>query len=85
MDRLSKSAHFVPINTMYRVEKYVEIYVARVLSLHGVPKTMISDRDSQFVVSLLRATARTPRDSLDPQFGLPPTDIWPNETSQPDP
>jgi hypothetical protein len=25
VDRLSKSAHFIPVNTKYRVEKYVEI------------------------------------------------------------
>jgi transposase InsO family protein len=49
VDRLSKSAHFIPINTTYRVEKYVEIYIAHVLCLHGVPKTIISDRGSQFV------------------------------------
>jgi hypothetical protein len=49
VDRLSKSTHFIPVTTKYRVERYVEIYVARVLCLHGVPKTIISDRGSQFV------------------------------------
>jgi hypothetical protein len=43
VDRLSKSAHFIPINTAYRVEKYAKIYIARVLYLHGVSKTIISD------------------------------------------
>jgi hypothetical protein len=49
VDRLSKSGHFIPINTKYRAEKYVQIYITRVLCLHGVPKTIISDRGSQFV------------------------------------
>jgi hypothetical protein len=49
VDRLSKSAHFIPVNTNYRVQKYVEIYIAHVLCLHGVPKMIISDRGSQFV------------------------------------
>jgi hypothetical protein len=44
-----KSAHFIPVNTNYKVQKYVEIYIACVLCLHGVLKTIISDRDSQFV------------------------------------
>jgi hypothetical protein len=41
---------------------------------------------SRFVIgrSLLGATACIPQDSLDPQFGLPPTDGWPNGASQPD-
>jgi hypothetical protein len=46
VDRLSKSAHFIPVNTKYRVEKYVEIYIARVLCLHGVLKMIIFDRGS---------------------------------------
>jgi hypothetical protein len=46
VDRLSKSAHFIPINTNYKVQKYVEIYIARVLCLHRVLKTIIYDRGS---------------------------------------
>jgi transposase InsO family protein len=37
------------VNTKYRAEKYAEIYIARVLCLHGVPKMIISDRGSQFI------------------------------------
>jgi hypothetical protein len=46
VDWLTKSAHFIPVHTKYRVEKYTEIYIARVLCLHGVLKTIISDRGS---------------------------------------
>jgi hypothetical protein len=49
VDRFNKSAHFIPINTRYDAQKYAEIYVARVLCLHGVLKTIISDQGSQFV------------------------------------
>jgi hypothetical protein len=49
VDRLSKSAHFIPVHTNYNVQKYARIYIARMLCLHGVPKTIISDRGSQFV------------------------------------
>jgi hypothetical protein len=85
VDRLSKSSHFILVNTKYRVEKYVEIYIARMLCLHGVPKMIILQ--PRFVVcrSLLRATVRISRDSLDPQFGLSPADGWPNRMSQPNP
>jgi hypothetical protein len=43
VDRLTKSAHFIPVNTNYNVQMYAEIYIACVLCLHGVPKTIISD------------------------------------------
>jgi hypothetical protein len=46
VDRLSKSAHFIPVHTNYNVQKYARIYIDRVLCLHGVPKTIISDRGS---------------------------------------
>jgi hypothetical protein len=44
VDRLTKSTHFIPINNKYRVEKYAEIYIAHVLCLHEVMKTIIFDR-----------------------------------------
>jgi hypothetical protein len=49
VDRLTKSAHFILVNIKYKAEKYTEIYIARVLCLHGVLKMIISDRGSQFV------------------------------------
>jgi hypothetical protein len=44
VDRLTKSAHLISVNTFYRAEKYAELYISRILCLHGVPKTIISDR-----------------------------------------
>ena len=49
VDRLTKSAHFIPIHTTYNTKKYAELYISRVLCLHGVPKTIVSDRGPQFV------------------------------------
>jgi hypothetical protein len=49
VDQLSKSAHFIPVNTNFKVQRYAEIYIAHVLCLHGVPKTIISNRGSQFI------------------------------------
>ena len=49
VDRLTKSAHFLPVKTIYRAQHYAELYISRILSLHGVPKTIISDRGTQFV------------------------------------
>jgi hypothetical protein len=49
MDRLSKSAHFIPVHTNYNVQKYARIYIAHMLCMHGVSQMIISDRGSQFV------------------------------------
>jgi hypothetical protein len=53
VDRLTKSAHFIPINTTYKVQKYAKICIARVLCLHGVLKKIISNRGSQFLTHFL--------------------------------
>jgi hypothetical protein len=49
IDRLTKIAHFLPVKVKYPVITYAELYIARILSLHGVPKTIVSDRGPQFV------------------------------------
>jgi transposase InsO family protein len=49
IDRLTKIAHFLPVKTYYPVLAYVELYIARILSLHGILKTIVSDRGPQFV------------------------------------
>jgi hypothetical protein len=46
IDQLPKSAHFTPIHTHYDARRYAEIYIAHILCLHGVPKTIISDQGS---------------------------------------
>jgi hypothetical protein len=49
VDRLTKIAHFLPVRTKYTVATYAALYIARILSLHGVPKTIVSDHGPQFV------------------------------------
>jgi hypothetical protein len=49
IDRLTKFAHFIPVHTRYRAEKYAELYISCILCLHGVPKTIISDQGPQFI------------------------------------
>ena len=49
VDQLTKTAHFLPVKVKYLVVTYGELYIARILSLHGVPKTIVSDRGPQFV------------------------------------
>jgi hypothetical protein len=44
VDRLTKSAHFIPVHTFYLTEKYAKLYVSHMLCLHSVPKTIITDR-----------------------------------------
>ena len=49
VDRFTKVAHFVPVKTRGAVVSYAKFYIARIMNLHGVPKTIISDRGPQFM------------------------------------
>jgi hypothetical protein len=44
VDRLTKTAHFIAVHTTYLVQQYAELYVDQIVHLHGIPKTIISDR-----------------------------------------
>jgi hypothetical protein len=49
VDRLTKSAHLIPVATTYRVRQYAELYISHIVRYHDIPKTIISDRGSIFV------------------------------------
>ena len=50
VDRFFKSAHFLPIKITCIMEHLAEMYIRDVVRLHGVPKSIISYRDSRFTL-----------------------------------
>ncbi|GJR97744.1 putative reverse transcriptase domain-containing protein [Tanacetum coccineum] len=48
MDRLTKSAHFLPMREDYKMERLARLYLNEIVARHGVPISIISDRDSHF-------------------------------------
>ncbi|KAI3821446.1 hypothetical protein L1987_09014 [Smallanthus sonchifolius] len=49
VDRLKKSGHFLPIKETDKTEKLAKLYIKEIVARHGVPISIISDRDSRFV------------------------------------
>jgi hypothetical protein len=49
VDRLTKTTHFIVVHTTYSARQYAELYMDHIVRLHGIPKTIISDRGTQFV------------------------------------
>jgi hypothetical protein len=49
VDRLTKTAHFLPVHTTHKAEKYVEIYIDQIVRLHGILRTIVCDRGALFV------------------------------------
>src|SRR5262249_30897738 len=48
VDRLTKSAHFLPVKTTYTVAQYARLYMDKIVTLHGVLVSIILDRGPQF-------------------------------------
>eukprot|EP00253_Pinus_taeda_P026738 PITA_26738 len=48
VDKLSKAAHFIPVQSTYKAAQIVHIFMQNVFKLHGLPKTIISDHDVKF-------------------------------------
>ena len=49
VDKLSKEAHFILVNTTHKAANIAEIFMKQIFRLHGIPKVTISDRDSKFM------------------------------------
>ena len=48
VDRYTKSTHFLLVRMTYTIDQYTELYVREIVRLHGVPKSIVSDRDPIF-------------------------------------
>ncbi|GKG26477.1 putative reverse transcriptase domain-containing protein, partial [Tanacetum coccineum] len=48
VDRLTKSAHFLAIREDYSTERLARLYIDEIVAQHGVPVSIISDRDGRF-------------------------------------
>jgi hypothetical protein len=62
VDWLTKVAHFIPVKTTYSGLQLAELYMLRIVCLHGVPKEIMSDRGTQFTSKfweILRETLDT--------------------------
>ena len=52
VDRLTKSAHFIPVKVTYNAEKLAKLYISKIVRLHGVPLSIISDRGPSYQIGV---------------------------------
>jgi transposase InsO family protein len=48
VDQMTKVAHFIPVKITYSGPQLAELYMSRIVCLHGVPKKIVSDRGTHF-------------------------------------
>ena len=48
MDRLSKETHFIPVKSTHKMDDTTKIFMKEIFRLHGLPRVVISDRNTKF-------------------------------------
>jgi hypothetical protein len=64
VDKLTKAAHFIPLKTTHKATNVADIYMREVALLHGIPKTIVSDRDPKFTSKFWRGLFKGFRTNL---------------------
>ena len=55
VDRLVKSAHFLVVRMTFTLERFCRLYIREIVRLHGVPVSIVSDRDPRFTEHFLKS------------------------------
>jgi hypothetical protein len=48
VDKITKTSHFIPVKISHKVANIVYVYMREIARLHGIPKTILFDRDPKF-------------------------------------
>ncbi len=59
VDKLTKSAHFLPVQTDYSLERLVELYTNEIVQLHGLPVSIIFLQRSKVYIAVLQEALGT--------------------------
>ncbi|GJS01832.1 putative reverse transcriptase domain-containing protein, partial [Tanacetum coccineum] len=65
VDRLTKFAYFIMMNEKYKIEKLTRLYLKEIVCRHGVPVSIILDRDPRFASRFWRSPQKSLGKNLD--------------------
>ena len=55
VDRLTKSTHFLAVRMTFTLKEFSRLYIWEIVQLHGVPGSIVSDRDPRFTTHFLNS------------------------------
>ena len=84
VDRLTKSAHFIPVRENYSMSQLAERFISEVVKYHGVPVSIISDRDPRFYFEVLGSFSASIWIKITLQHSLSSSNRWAVRENYPD-
>ena len=89
VDKLTKFAHFLPVQLDYSMDRLVELYVNEIVRLHGISLSIVSNHEPQFMsrfwkeLQLALGTWLNFSIAFHPQTIAPPDPTFPNDWTEP--
>ena len=64
VDRLTKSAHFLAVQMTFTLEEFYRLYIREIVRLHGIPVSILSNRDPRFTAHFWKSFQKAMRTQL---------------------
>ena len=74
VDRLTKLAYFLVVRMTFTLEEYCMLYIQEIIWLHGVPVSIVSNRDPRFTTHFLGEFLASYRDTIDDEHSFSSSD-----------
>jgi hypothetical protein len=58
VEKLTEASHFVPVKTTHTMTNIAEIFMKEIVRLHGIPRTIVSDKDTKFTSNFWRGLSK---------------------------
>ena len=74
VDRLTKSAHFLTVRMTFTLERFCRLYIREIVRLHGVPVSIVSDREPRFTAHFWKSFQKGYGHTANHENSFPPSD-----------
>ena len=84
VDGLTKSTHFLAVQMTFTLEEFYRVYIQDIVRLHGVPVSIVSDRDPRLMAHFLGEFQASHGDTVDDEHNFSSSDRWSVRVNHPD-